>query len=581
MELFSDFSARRNDELLVKLAKYLQEKRSSFSLAFSISLFFHSAVFALFCFSAHYSPKGTGSKQSEQRAIIHAIGEDTCLNRNKGKEIAGLLEGFDISRYNLSEKEKKQLYQKLIASYTEIEKIGEKDENPRRITREDILDFLNRRGGIRLKTGKKIIPSVPADGEKTAKLNVLSKPAYEELQSLQRFPSEDLDYYSSRGNVWVRSSTGTKIVPSQYFFRVSPYEQILAQGMHLFYIVEGFPNLEEKPPSSRFPYVHTTSEGVVQEKTAKGFQVVLLSGSPDLSGQMLTEKREEREELRVSPTFEKRFEKFCDDFLTLPEELQFLYFRHNYLEKYDLEGEDLAYLTRRFIYKNLNNIIIPISTISSAFDYLEELYFNKPLEAQFVKFWRDYPGTSVGAQLLMALASSYEFERRAIGYLYEAYGDAKTYLRQKYRVSEVFNKKTKCYVLQRVFEKLTKELQERGYFSVKDVTKKYIEEQIKIYDMVIALGGKSRNHALYDLACLYWDLNLPDLAIDTWAQIDGSYRSDSLDSIREVLSWLDDRQNAQTMVDNVLNWYATRGVDKRLNRLLELGKWKARGNASR
>ena len=86
---------------------------------------------------------------------------------------------------------------------------------------------------------------------------------------------------------------------------------------------------------------------------------------------------------------------------------------------------------------------------------------------------------------------------------------------------------------------------------------------------------------MYDLACLYWDLNLRDLAIDTWAQIDDSYESDALDSIREALTWLDDAENAHTLIDNILNWYATKGVEKRLKRLLDLGKWKARGNALR
>jgi hypothetical protein len=44
---------------------------------------------------------------------------------------------------------------------------------------------------------------------------------------------------------------------------------------------------------------------------------------------------------------------------------------------------------------------------------------------------------------------------------------------------------------------------------------------------------------------------------------------------------LNDEENAHTMIDNILNWYATKGVDKRLKRLLDLGKWKARGDILR
>lgn len=580
MELFSDFFVHPNEKLHSKLARYFQSKRSSFSLAVYLSIFLHTSIFVLFCFTALPSSSVSTSALSTQRAISQAIKEDTDLILNKSKGMADLLKEFDISGYNLSENEKKQLYKKLIASLTQIEDGKKRDENFQEITREDLLDFLHQKGGFGLASGKKIIPSVSAKGMQKTKLNVLPKPAIKELQILQKFPSKDLDYYVTRGNVWVRSPAGTKIVPSQYFFRKSPYEQILAHGASLFYIVEGFPVLQEKP-SPKIHYVETATDSLFQEKAGGRFQVVMLSGLSNPSDQMFSKTQEERKKLELSPTFKEHFDAFCDDFLTLPEEQQFLYFRTNYLEKYDLNSVDLASLTRRFFYRNLNNIIIPISEISSAFDYLEELYFNKPLENQFIKFWREFPETHLGAQILLTLASHYDFEKRAIQYLFRAYDEAKKYLRQKYRVSEVFNKKTKCYVIQRIFERLNKEVQERGYTSADEVTQKYVEEQIKIYDIVIAMGGESRNHGLYDLGCLYWDLNLRDVAIDTWAQIDDSFESAALDSIRDALTWLDNEQNAYPLIDNILNWYATKGVDNRLKRLLDLGKWKARGDVLR
>jgi len=466
------------------------------------------------------------------------------------------------------------------ASYTQIKDSETMDKNPREITREDILNFLRQKGGFGLTSGKKIIPSVSAKGKRKTKLNVLEKPTINDLQSLQKFPTEDLDYYTSRGNVWVRSPAGTKIVPSQYFFRESPYEQILAQGVHLFYIVDGFPVLQEKQAAD-VHYVDMQSENLFQEKAKMGFQVVLLSGLSGSAEPMFPEAQEDREVLEISPTFEEHFSKFCDDFLALPEEQQFLYFKTNYLEKYDLNSEELCSLTRKFFYRNLNNIIIPVSEISSAFDYLEELYFNKPLEHQFLEFWRDHPDTLIGIHILMTLASHYEFEKRALEYLYKAYDEAKRYLHQKYKISEVFDKKTKCYVIKTMYEKLDREIRKKGYTSVDEIAQKYIEEQIKIYEIVIDMGGESRNRGLYDLACLYWDLNFHDMAIDIWAQIDDSFESDALESIKEALTWLDDTENAYTFIDNILNWHATRGVDQRLKRLLDLGKWNARGNALR
>jgi protein-tyrosine-phosphatase len=132
-----------------------------------------------------------------------------------------------------------------------------------------------------------------------------------------------------------------------------------------------------------------------------------------------------------------------------------------------------------------------------------------------------------------------------------------------------------------MYKKFERIMRERGFSSVEEIARKYVEEQIKIYDIVIAMGGEPRNHGLYDLACLYWDLDFRDLAVETWAQIDDSYRSDALDSIKEAISWLDDPQKAYTLIDNILNYYATIGVGTRLKRLLDLGKWKARGNALR
>jgi len=580
MELFSDFFVHPEEKLHRRFKAWILTKRSSFSLAVYLSLLLHSAVFVVFSLSVLSSPSASTAKLSDQRAIFQAVEEGTGLTHSQEKGLTELLKGFDISGFNLSQDDKKQLYKKLIASYTLIKDRAAEDEAPGEITREDLLRFIRQQGGIGLKSGKKVIPSVSAKGKHKAKLNVLAKPVVKDLQSLQKFPAKDLDYYVSRGNVWVRSPSGTKIIPTQYFFKESPYEQILAQGVHLFTIVEGFPVLEATPlPSIR--YVDMMPESLFQEKTGGGFQVVLLSGLSDSIDRMLSEKQDNREKLEISPAFEEHFDKFCDEFLILPEEQQFLYFREKYLEKYDPDSEALAHLTGRFIHRNLNNIIIPVSAISSAFDYLEELYFNKPLESQFVRFWQDYPGTLVGARVLLTLASHYDFERRAIAYLYDAYDGAKRYLRQKYKVAEVYDKETKCYVIQDMFEKLDRELRERGYGSAEEAMQKYVAEEIKIYDMVIAMGGEPRNHGLYDLAGLYWDLGLRDLAVDTWAQIDETYESEALESIREALAWLDEPQKAFTLIDNILSWHATKGVGQRLKRLLDLGKWKARGNFMR
>jgi hypothetical protein len=291
---------------------------------------------------------------------------------------------------------------------------------------------------------------------------------------------------------------------------------------------------------------------------------------------VLHERPEVRKELMLTESFKEHFDDFLDKFLTLPEEEQFLYFKKKYLDKYDLESDELAYLTRKFIHSNLNNIIIPVSDISLAFDYIEELYFNKPLEYQFLKFLRENPDTNVSAEFLLTLASHFDFERRAIEYLYQAYDEAKKYLSQKYRISEVYNKQVKCYIIKETYEKLLKILEERGYSTLDKVSDRYVEEQIGLYETVINMGGKPRNHGLYDLGCLYWGLGLRDLALATWTQIDDSYQSEALNSIKDELTWHDGVQKAYPRIDRILIWAANRGIKERLKRLISLGKWNSR-----
>jgi len=588
MELFSEFYSHPAGSLYSKFKNWTAARAFSFSFALYLSIAFHVVIFIILCLSIlSSSTSRSASREVNQQALFQALHEfrgevpsalreETRHSDSQDKEIFELLKSFDIHGSSLSHSERVQIYKQLIRAYFDLKGVEDEENIPRRITEEDIQNILRQRGGIGLDSGKKLIPSLPLPGKQDTKLNVLPKPSIADLQSLQRFPSRGIDYDIVRDYVRVNSPSGIKFVPAQYFFRESPYEQILAQGVRLFHIVEGFPVLSEKP-SSDIHFVDTKSDSLTQDQEKKGFRVVLLSRISPRSKDLVHESPEDKKELELNETFKQHFNTFLDKFLVMPEKEQFLYFKKRYLENYDLDSEDLAYLTRKFIHSNLNNIIIPVSDVSSAFDYIEELYFNMPLEYQFLKFLRENPDTLVSAEFLLTLASHYDFERRAIEYLYKAYKEAKKYLSEKYQVSEVFNKKVKCYIIKNVYEKLHKTLEKRGYSSFNEVSATYVEEQIKLYEMVIDMGGKSRNHGLYDLGCLYWALGLRDLALAIWAQIDDSYESEALNSIRDVMTWHDDVQKVYPQIDRTLYWAASRGISDRLKRLIKLGKWKARG----
>ncbi len=585
MELFSEFYSHQSESLYSKFLKWTAARKISFSFALYLSITFHIVIFLILCFSI--LPSSTSESTSREdnqyalsqaldefRGAIPAVSEAMTRPLDKDKEISDLLESFHISGSRLSHNERVQIYTQLISAYFDLKEIEDKEKISQAITKEDIQNYLRQQGGLDLDSGKKIIPSVPIPGTQDTKLNVLPKPTRADLQILQRFPSRGIDYDRVSDYVRVNSPSGIKIVPAQYFFRHSPYEQILAQGAHLFHIVEGFPNVTKKPLAD-IHFVDTKSDALFQDQEEKAFKVVLLSGE-SRSQAVLHKRPEVKKELMFTESFKEHFDDFLDKFLPLPEEEQFLYFKKKYLEKYDLDSEVLAYITRKFIHSNLNNIIIPVSDISSAFDYIEELYFNKPLEYQFLKFLRENPDTIVSAEFLLTLASHYDFEKRAIEYLHQAYEEAKKYLSQKYRISEVYNKQVKCYIIKEAYEKLHKIMEERGYSTLEEVSARYVEEQIDLYETVINIGGELRNRGLYDLGCLYWGLGLRELALATWTQIDDSYESEALNAINDEMTLYDDVQKAYTGIDRILSWSANRGIKERLKRLIQLGKWKSR-----
>ena len=585
MELFSEFYSYPSERLYSKFLKWTAARKITFSFALYLSIALHIVVFLMLCFSIlPSSTSESTSREGNHLALSQALDEfrggrpsvSGALTGPAGKdnEISDLLDSFNISGSNLSHSEKVQTYTQLITAYFDLKEIEDKEKISKAITKEDILNFLRRRGGLDLDSGKKVIPSVPIPGKQDAKLNVLPKASRADLQSFQRFPSRGIEYDRVSDYVRVKSPSGIKIVPAQYFFRESPYEQILAQGAHLFHIAEGFPSITKKP-HTEIHFVDTKSDSLFKDQKEKAFKVVLLSGM-SRSKAVLYKSPEAKKDLIITDSFEEHFNDFLDKFLALPEEEQFLYFKKKYLEEYDLDSEELAYLTRKFIHSNLNNIIVPVSDISSAFDYIEELYFNKPLEYRFLKFLKENPDTAVSAEFLLTLASHFDFERSAIEYMYQAYNEAKKYLSQKYKISEVFNKNVKCYIIKKTYEKLHEIMEERGYSTLDKISARYVEEQIDLYENVINMGGRPRNQGLYDLGSLYWGVGLRELAIATWAQIDDSYESEALKSIKDELTWYDDVQKAYPRIDRILNWAANRGIKERLKRLIQLGKWKSR-----
>ena len=91
--------------------------------------------------------------------------------------------------------------------------------------------------------------------------------------------------------------------------------------------------------------------------------------------------------------------------------------------------------------------------------------------------------------------------------------------------------------IKKISEKLIDEFKRRGYSSLEDVLNSYINEEINIYDHIIARNGKERDRALFSLGYLLWEENQYETALDTWQKTAKDYTANkALQEIRGILS---------------------------------------------
>lgn len=379
----------------------------------------------------------------------------------------------------------------------------------------------------------------------------------------------------SSDNDMVLPGTYAVLIPSEYYFHNSPYEQIVTKGAKLFFAAEGFPDLgsPDKKPIRKIKDQKQKKQTLQAENSREGFQVIYLQrfpGKADLSKAIAE---------APLPLTKDNLNGILNNFMSLDEERQVEVFFKNYLSKYDADDALLASLTRDFIYKNLGTVFILGDPLSTGFDFIEQLYYRKSYFDKFVSYYRENQDTKTGTEILFCLAAMYDFEKRSILHLRESIDTTKRVLSTKAYDVNVYNKKAKSYTLQQVYQDLANKMSIRGISNLDGIIKMYESHQASIYDKLIEIGGETKNRVLLMIGNNYWDEDKNGLAISKWAEIDVSYSTPQLEEIRKSMATYDSDKNSQTLVSRIdlaLGDESAKNRNELLQRLKMFHRWDIR-----
>jgi hypothetical protein len=504
-----------------------------------------------------------------------SLGE--AIDQDKLKAFLSALLRFEFLSPELKEEELAAFYQSLLEGI-----IGSgfepKNLDNRKITEEDLFALFNqlKNKEIETKRGQVFIP--PSSPEAGAWL-FLDRGRLETLRRLQQFVPNETKFSLQGNKVIVKRRYGLESIPAVYFFKSSPYEEILASGASLFYFVSGFPPLpfspESPPVESAFP--QTQPQEIFFQGHSLPLKLFLVADWPSFQkdkpsqGQPETEEREKAlKQLLVE------WPKILDEMVKLPEKEQLRLFFQRYLAPFDLNDSRIAALTEGFLTNNLNNVIIPINNISVAYDYLEELYFNKTFDREIIAFLRRHLQTRVGAEFLLYLASQYAFERRALNYLSQAYKEAKEFLIRRFLPAEIQDQMAKCFVVALIYEDCLAAARKQGYKSWFEVEADYLQAQMACYQYLINYHESYRDRGWYELGCFYWNVGEREKAKECWLQVGTNFPSRVWREIMEILTRTADTEKASKEIDNLFAATSDEDCRQLLARLLKAGRWESR-----
>ncbi len=445
-DLFADFLSERNPAFLISLFK---NQRFTIFRAFLISLFFHLTLGLVLFLSSVFSSDLSKSKNQEI-SLFDVIAESKQTSSSPQgvseemltqiKEYEDILKKIKIQDSSLKKDDISQLTSNLIETLAVLQKGHVSLEPTEAASGED--QIFNEIEDTELDSGTKLFIAPPTPGKNEIKFNVLEKDKLEAFNKLSDRTSaarEDFIYSGQRVRIDLLGG-GFEIVPEGYFFRDSPYEELLAMGADLFYGVTGFPSIYKK-----FDQTKKSREG---NNTAgnsfldiKKLGVFLVEKSFQNMDTAASDAETQKSIFKKTHIDERKIGRILDDLMALPELEQIEKFQTDYLDKNEIENQSLTELTHEFTRNNLSTMMFEISDITSAFDYIEEIYFNKALDHIFYKIWLEIPTSKIGLEFLLCIASHIRFEKNGLYFLQKAYKEASDFVSQTYNRTEMFNKR--------------------------------------------------------------------------------------------------------------------------------------------
>ena len=574
-----------------KIKSWLQSGKRQFSLSVAISLLLHVFLISFVAVSQYSRSRHNREiGQIDVRPVINALSRirieqsspaigDRQISPTEEKELTQLLTQTPLFDTRFSEEERTDLALKLMESYFQLKS----EERPfgmlPKISLADLIELAKEKeetaSGPKQETyspGRFSDPQGPA----FYKIDKQSESQIQFFRRNEKYEKEGTPVLG--GMVTVVTTAGKKDVPAEYYFRDCPYNEILARGAGLFYAIEGFPLLTGEGPTQ--PSFKGLNEGSSRRFLFKGDLAIYILKRPVPEKQPLPSEKP-RPFLQIPAEL---IQKRLDTLMGMPEDLQFGVLIETYLKKYNPDSEGLAKFVREFIYQNLGSVFVVSDSFTSGFDFLEEIFYNKELQGYFVSYWNKNPRTKTGAEFLLALAALYDFERRAAAYLLDSYEIAKRILSGEERFQRAFTQKAKAYVLKEVSEDIISRMVDRGIKSEDELLSLYRREQERIYQLVIDMGGKERDSALYALGRIRWDEGKYEEALLKWKEISSSFAFKVYQEIKHVLTIYDsvsipvgsDFQNLVPRINAIFEWESEENNDLLLKRLMDFHKWKKR-----
>jgi hypothetical protein len=561
----------------------LNRSRGSILLARSlfVSLIIHGVVLIFLLFPG----ASTSNTPRNQGRPIASIIREAIGSSISGGGLSSVVDAAESHTYDFSpgmgDEQKAAIVKALINRMADYIRKNP-NARPGEISLKNLLSSSEMAGGLELDSGGRAFVSGLHGGDPAVHIDSATP---SEMKALEQSTSnEDVERHlvtrnrglvhvdikgGGYGDSWLNKRAYPGI-PEQYYFRESPYGRILASMPNLFTCFTGFPLLSGSRANDREDSRKREERRHASSLPSDRLNVIFVSLGTH-------RPKPERAAKSVFGMNGPERQKILDDLMPLSEGGQYLKLKKEYLYRYDANCPALADLADEFFEKNLNNVFFDVNPISTAFDKLETLYFQKGIYDDLAHYWNENAGTLTGGTALIYLAASYDFEKSTIVELTAAYSAAKDMYLKGYVPNNIFNSRRKAMVVKLGFEKIKNAGTPFGGGRMEAVIARYDEARLRIFSLLIESGGANGDRGRFAMGKFLWDRGDLDQAMEQWNKITNSYEGGGFLIIRRILK---ENLNRSSKIERIkkafISFEMENDEEKQVERLVRYSRWKVR-----